>query len=253
MSSQSSRLNSLKTSLGATPDDEYYTRAEDIEDACTCLEHGGASLKGVRVLCPCDSEESMFPPVLRAHGATVTFSSSDYRERDFTGFDMIATNPPFSLFRDFYKRVLAARVEYLILAPLTAVAYIDVFPQISAGVATAFCGDQHGSHFRFTNGKTSPCCWLTSLPVNHHYVAHSKQPQTMNDAKPVIADGETLPGINRMPLPGDALVGTRLAAPVSALCDASGRGWRPVKNTGRAFDAASGRQLFQRIIMIKEK
>lgn len=251
MSSQSSRLNSLKTGTGAVADDEFYTQLEDIQEAIECTRRAGFHWEGKDCICPCDSEASMFLPALREAGARVTASSSDYIAQDFGFYDMVVTNPPFSLFRDFWLQILNTGVDYMILAPLTAVAYRHVFTEIRAGRARAFTGDRHGTHFRFQNGKTAPCTWITSLPVSQHYIANARRPQSMMDTKPVIYEGREYEGISRMPLPYDAKPGQLLMAPISCLSDASGEGWRPIMVAGRCFDKETGRQLFQRILVKK--
>lgn len=94
--------------------------------------------------------------------------------------DIIVTNPPFSLFREFLGWVLEERKQFLIIGNMNAVTYKEVFPLIkenqiwlgngfSAGNAFfKFNGDCSG----FANGvynqdtglvKFRNCCWLTNL------------------------------------------------------------------------------------------
>ncbi len=46
--------------------------------------------------------------------------------------DIIVTNPPFSLFKDFFNWVLEANKQFLIIGSQMAITYSEVFPQIQA-------------------------------------------------------------------------------------------------------------------------
>ena len=58
----------------------------------------------------------------------------DFRESEVTNLrdevDIIITNPPFSLFREFLKWILDANKDFLIIGNLNAVTYKEVFPLI---------------------------------------------------------------------------------------------------------------------------
>lgn len=61
-----------------------------------------------------------------------TFSAGDFRSQEVTALkdeaDMIITNPPFSLFRDFMAWVNPNEKKFLILGNVNAVSYKEVFP-----------------------------------------------------------------------------------------------------------------------------
>ena len=117
--------------------DEFYTQYEDIEKE---LIHYKDQLKGLSVLCPCDTEESNFTKFFADHfdeyqlnSLTATHynpdgqsyrldfnnlnktwiktpleGNGDFRSEEIKKIakeeaDIIITNPPFSLFRDFIK------------------------------------------------------------------------------------------------------------------------------------------------------
>ena len=65
-------------------------------------------------------------------------SDGDFRGREVSDIrdsvDFIITNPPFSLFRDFFKWCLQAKTAmFLTVGHLNAVGHIDVFPHIQSG------------------------------------------------------------------------------------------------------------------------
>ena len=94
--------------------------------------------------------------------------------------DIIVTNPPFSLFREFVDWIVSARKQFLIIGSQGAVGYKEIFPMIkenkiwlgngfNAGNAYfKFNGDCSG----FANGVYNPetglvkfrnCCWITNM------------------------------------------------------------------------------------------
>ncbi len=94
--------------------------------------------------------------------------------------DIIVTNPPFSLFREFLAWIIEADKQFLIIGSMNAITYKEVFPLIkdnrmwlgngfSAGNAYfKFKGDCSG----FADGVYNPetglvkfrnCCWFTNM------------------------------------------------------------------------------------------
>ena len=101
--------------------DEFYTQR------CT-VDEGLAWLLNIpsfkRVYCPCDTFESAFVQWAHYHDYQVRFSGEEdggyeahWRDRDWA--DVVITNPPFSLFRDFYKWLRADDgVPFVVLSNL---------------------------------------------------------------------------------------------------------------------------------------
>lgn len=82
--------------------DEYYTYYEDVVKG---LEPYIAYLKGKKILCPCDTENSNFVKYLIGLGYNViTYHKTNgdkwYKPSDY---DVCVTNPPFSKIKDFYN------------------------------------------------------------------------------------------------------------------------------------------------------
>ena len=48
--------------------------------------------------------------------------------------DIIITNPPFSLFRDFFNWIMEAKKGFLIIGNINCITYQDVFPRITSNV-----------------------------------------------------------------------------------------------------------------------
>lgn len=62
------------------------------------------------------------------------FSAGDFRSKEVTALrkeaDMIITNPPFSLFRDFLSWINPNEKQFLIIGNMNAITYKEVFPLI---------------------------------------------------------------------------------------------------------------------------
>ena len=145
-----------------TKADEFYTSYNDVDAE---LSHYTTFLKGKNVYCPCDTSKSSFfnwfknnYHRLELSGLTATSYSPEtghgfiYRydgdylsvgrlvgNGDFASdecrllmkdADVIATNPPFSLFRKFMQTVRESGSYFLVIGNINAVTYKEIFPWI---------------------------------------------------------------------------------------------------------------------------
>ena len=94
--------------------------------------------------------------------------------------DIIVTNPPFSLFREFIDWIISAEKQFLIIGNRNGLTYKEVFPLIQDNKIWLGYGFEAGNAFFKFNGDTSGfadgvynpetglvkfrnCCWLTNL------------------------------------------------------------------------------------------
>lgn len=112
--------------------------------------------------------------------------------------DIVITNPPFSLFREFIKQLVYYKKDYLIIANINAITYKEVFPLIKenkmwlgTGMGRWISGfivpesyELYGSEARIDEDgnrivATNNCLWFTNLD---HGKRHQPLPlMTMND------------------------------------------------------------------------
>ena len=147
--------------------DEFYTRFEDINFEINLVEHGYRPFfKDKIVYCNCDDpEESNFWKFFKARfnglklkklisthydqegkssykleydGERVTKSELD-RNGDFRSpecvellkeSDIVVTNPPFSLFREFVALLMKYEKKFVIIGSMNAITYKEIFPLI---------------------------------------------------------------------------------------------------------------------------
>ena len=107
----------------------------------------------------------------------------DFRSEEVTELrneaDVIVTNPPFSLFREFMAWIIDAKKKFLVIGSMNAITYKEIFPLIKENKLWLGNGFQSGNaYFRiigeanYANGvydentglvKFRNCCWMTNL------------------------------------------------------------------------------------------
>ena len=145
--------------------DEYYTSYEDIERE---MIHYKPSFKGKRIYCNCDDRSSAFYKYFKdkfhefgLKALMVTgikgekclydgvreyvsgvedgrFQSDECKEL-LKWCDMVVTNPPFSLWREYFDVVIESGKEFIVLGNMQSLRYTNVLPyyrenQVWAGV-----------------------------------------------------------------------------------------------------------------------
>lgn len=97
--------------------------------------------------------------------------------------DIVCTNPPFSVYREFFAAIMQANKQFLIICPQNAFKYKDIFPYIKEGMVWA--GYSFNKTFDFImsddyvltktgyiddngkkHGKVAGTCWMTNMAVN---------------------------------------------------------------------------------------
>lgn len=113
------------------------------------------------------------------------YGAGDFRSKEVTALrdeaDMIITNPPFSLFREFLAWTNPYEKHFLVIGNMNAITYKEVFPLIKENIAWLGTGmgrwisgfivpenyELYGSEARIENGQrivaTNNALWLTNL------------------------------------------------------------------------------------------
>lgn len=124
--------------------------------------------------------------------------------------DIVVTNPPFSLFREYVAQLMEYDKKFLIIGSYNAAAYKDFFPLIQNNRLWLGYGFNRGNAYfrlpagadttRFANGVYNPetglvkfrsCCWYTNLDIqkrhepidlhgNYYYGNESRYPSYDN-------------------------------------------------------------------------
>ena len=173
--------------------DEYYTPFDAIAQE---MQHYRHSFFGKTVYCNCDAPSSWFVlyfilnfcnlglkrlfatgidgHYLDYNGSTTKEKriNGDFRSQDcreiLSQCDVVVTNPPFSLFREYFKTLVTAGVDFLIIGAKTAISYKEVFPLLATGRVRL--GYTIPNDFYAPDGNTLKlpglCRWFTTLQSN---------------------------------------------------------------------------------------
>lgn len=95
--------------------DEWYTSQDTVNLAIGLLDPKPQSV----ILCPFDSDQSLFVKTLKEHGHTVLHGMTNFLEADYH-CDYIITNPPFSVKDKVIERVFAYGVKAVLILPIDA-------------------------------------------------------------------------------------------------------------------------------------
>lgn len=181
-------------------DDEYYTILSDIESE---LSYYSSHLKDKTILCNCnDSPQSAFYQyfmrnfeklhlkklitIYPSHkftydGTTImdTYlnNDGDFRKNEDTlqEADIIITNPPFSLFREYITQLFKYNKNFLIIGNKNSVKYKEIFPYIKNNLL--WLGYTSPIKFNTPEGETNKlqglCRWFTNLPVEPKHLPNT--------------------------------------------------------------------------------
>jgi hypothetical protein len=197
-----STAGASNTSLHAAKqakNDEFYTQLTDIEKE---LRHYKNHFKGKVVFCNCDDPEwSNFwkfftlnfehfglAKVVATHYAqgepsyklecfgadtppvkTPLTGDGDFRSAECVAIlktaDIVVTNPPFSLFREYVAQLVEHEKQFLIIGNNNAITYKEVFKQVKSNQLWLGISPR-SMKFRQADGslKDVNACWFTNLP-----------------------------------------------------------------------------------------
>lgn len=100
----------LKTCRRKTLDDEFYTMYKD----CVRELHK-YDLRGKRIICPCDNKESNIYKYLKDCYYDVKCDDKEWRKIDYSKYDLVITNPPFSQVREFIRHLVDQKIDFIII------------------------------------------------------------------------------------------------------------------------------------------
>lgn len=238
--------------------DEFYTQLTDIEKE---VKHYKSQFKDKVVLCNCDDpEESNFwvffskqfdnyglkglisthyddskPSYMlemkRLEGGTVVtektplMQNGDFRSPECVALldraDIVVTNPPFSLFREYVAQLMEHKKKFLILGNMNAVTYKEFFPLLKENKVWVGVNEKGGSRkgnslsFKTPSGDETQVSvwWYTNLD---HKRRHIKLPlwETYSPDKFPIYDNYNAIECNksdRVPADYDGIIGVPIS------------------------------------------
>lgn len=213
--------------------DEYMTYYKDVEEE---LKHYDFS--GKAVFCPCDNRKSSFYKYFQDNfdrlglkeliisikdiprcAVWQHYNKNDglwihvYKEGDgdfrhwetrklLERCDVIVTNPPFSLFREFFRYCLAGGKEFLFLAPESALSYRITFDAFKSGECST--GINEVRWFERKDGKEDNatkngvyCIWLTNMQSDGLGKKKLADLNLMNELEQILYNKALIRALNR--------------------------------------------------------
>lgn len=174
--------------------DEFYTRYEDVKIEC---DNYRSHFFNKIIYCNCDTANSAFvryfselkdKGLIRDIWFSGGLGGADFRSPEsierLKQADLIITNPPFSLFRDFMDLLIQYDKKFLVIGNFNAVKYKNIFPLIKENklwIGTRPFGGaismifnvpdekqliESGKHYIMLGGKAMaqiPATWFTNL------------------------------------------------------------------------------------------
>lgn len=178
----------------AVKNDEFYTRYEDVKTEC---DNYRSHFFNKIIYCNCDTANSAFvryfselkdKGLIRDIWFSGGLGGADFRSPEsierLKQADLIITNPPFSLFREFMDLLIQYDKKFLVIGNFNAVKYKNIFPLIKENklwIGTRPFGGaismifnvpdekqliESGKHYIMLGGKAMaqiPATWFTNL------------------------------------------------------------------------------------------
>ena len=94
--------------------DEWYTDQATVDKAIVLLQPAPNSV----VMCPYDTENSLFVKTLKMRGHVVISGIDNFLEEDSYQFDYLITNPPFSIKDKVIEQIYKYKKPSLLILPL---------------------------------------------------------------------------------------------------------------------------------------
>jgi len=154
--------------------DEFYTQLKDIENE---LKHYEEYFKDKVVYCNCDTEESNFYKYftnnytklkLKGLHRTSYDEGIDFRSNESIAIlkecDIVVTNPPFSLFREYVAQLIEYDKKFLIIGNMNATTNKEIFPLIKDN--KIWLGFTSPKEFKKPDDeiqKFGNICWFTNI------------------------------------------------------------------------------------------
>ena len=99
-----------------------------------------------------------------------------FQDIDYCKYDLVITNPPFSLFREFVDTMFKNNMKFLVIGPQNAITYKETFEYIKNNLL--WLGYHHhltgfilpdGTILKKNDALPRCCCWFTNLDVSYRH------------------------------------------------------------------------------------
>lgn len=100
----------LRTCKRKTKDDEFYTQYRDV-----VRELHKYDLRKYNIICCCDNKKSNIYKYLKDCYYNVKCDDKDWRKNDYSKYNLVITNPPFSQIKEFISYLIDLKIKFIII------------------------------------------------------------------------------------------------------------------------------------------
>lgn len=147
----------LKTCKRKTKDDEFYTMYKDV-----VRELHKYDLRGKKIICPCDDKNSNIYKYLKDCYYDVKCDNKEWRNIDYSKYDLVITNPPFSQVREFIRYLVHIKIDFIIIVS-DVLRYSIKNNKVGFGVTLYKGWDAQKFHRLDGTIKAVHCGWISTL------------------------------------------------------------------------------------------
>ena len=160
----------LKTCKRKTMDDEFYTMYKDV-----VRELHKYDLRGKRIICPCDNKQSNIYRYLKDCYYNVKCDDKEWRKIDYSKYDIVITNPPFSQVREFLTYLVSIGIDFIIIVS-DVLRYSIKNKKYNLGIDIYKGWDAQKFHRPDGSIQAVHCGWLSNLQANwkEHQILSNK-------------------------------------------------------------------------------
>lgn len=151
----------LKTCKRKTNDDEFFTMYKD----CVRELHK-YDLRGKKIICPCDNKDSNIYKYLKDCYCNVKCDNKEWRNIDYSKYDLVITNPPFSQVREFIRYLVAQKIDFIIIVS-DVLRYSIIKGKTDFGIALYKGWDAQKFYRPDGSIKAVHCGWISSIPDDY--------------------------------------------------------------------------------------
>lgn len=72
-------------------------------------------MRNKKIICPCDNKDSNIYKYLKDCYYDVKYDDKEWRNIDYSKYDLVITNPPFSQVREFIRHLVVCDIDFIII------------------------------------------------------------------------------------------------------------------------------------------
>lgn len=147
----------IKTCRRKTQDDEFFTMYKDV-----VRELHKYDLRGKKIICPCDNRNSNIYKYLKDCYYDVKCDDREWKNIDYSKYDIVITNPPFSQIREFIRYLVSQKIDFIIIVS-DVLRYSIKNNKVNFGIDLYFGKDAQKFYRPDGSIRAVHCGWIATI------------------------------------------------------------------------------------------